>query len=502
MMRDRLGISLGVALGMLICLAAGRVQSSAWAASPRTGGLEPQAAGDPAEPAILLARAAQKKKSANAKGAQAPKGDAATAKTESATDAGSGGLRFSRDIAPIFVGNCIECHNPERRRGKFDLTTFQKLMTGSAAGPVIVAGKPAESPLVRHIKGVDEPKMPPNNRDLAPEVIAKIEAWVKAGARLDAGVDPAALLRTIAPTEEDRRRADLAKLSPAERDQKVEAVALERWAKASPKSKPEMTASASFLMFSNLPKERATQTLKVLEAQALGIKRLLTRSPSAPVLDFPEKLSVYVFNDAAAYVEFARAVESREVEPGNQAHANLAVQTPYLVAVDPSAGREEEAVKKRSGRSKRSEGSGGPERSLAGVLVEQLAAAGTAQAGKAPRWLTLGLGAHFGMQVEPRSPYYRRLREEAVQQYKLGWQTKAQEALGDTTDPDKVRAIGFSLVEWLAASDRAQLTMLARLMLDGGDKLDTVIRQIWQVDRNEFLIQWGTWVAMSYGRGR
>ena len=307
------------------------------------------------------------------------------------------------------MGNCIDCHNPERRRGKFDLTTFQKLMAGSASGPVIVAGKPAESSLVRHIKGEEDPKMPPNNRNLAPEAIAKIEAWVKAGARLDTGIDQMALLRAIVPSDENRRRSELAKLTPAERDKKVEAVALERWGKSGAKSKPETTSSAGFLLFSNLPKDRATQTLKVLESQAMALKRLLPRS--SPALDFPEKISVYVFNEPSAYVEFARAVESRDVEAGSrggiQAHANLAVQTPYLVAVDPLGGRDDESAKKGSGRSKRSHDTGGPERSLTGLLVEQMAAAGTAQAGKAPKWLCLGLGTYLAKQVEPRSPYYQ-----------------------------------------------------------------------------------------------
>src|SRR5262245_1186347 len=82
------------------------------------------------------------------------------------------GLKFSRDIAPILVGNCIGCHNPERKRGKFDLTTFEKLMAGSDVEKVIVPGKPEESHLVLRLRGEETPKMPQGaNNNLADEAI-------------------------------------------------------------------------------------------------------------------------------------------------------------------------------------------------------------------------------------------------------------------------------------------------------------------------------------------
>ena len=105
--------------------------------------------------------------------------------------AGDSELTFSRDIAPILVGNCIGCHNAKDKKGKFDMTTFKKLMTGAEKEKVIIPGKPDESPLVLRIKGEETPKMPPGaNRNLADVAIAKIEKWVQAGARLDRGDRP------------------------------------------------------------------------------------------------------------------------------------------------------------------------------------------------------------------------------------------------------------------------------------------------------------------------
>ncbi len=44
---------------------------------------------------------------------------------------------------------------------------------------------------------------------------------------------------------------------PRERDKQAEAAGLERWKQANPKLKPEIVPSEHFVMFSNLPRDRA-----------------------------------------------------------------------------------------------------------------------------------------------------------------------------------------------------------------------------------------------------
>jgi mono/diheme cytochrome c family protein len=451
---------------------------------------------------VLVAQKAGARKKAKPKRAAVAK--AAAAMPEATKPGNGSGLMFSKDIAPIFVANCIRCHNPQQRRGKFDLTTFQALMKGADAEKVIIPGKPEESPLVLHIKGEADPKMPPGNNNLSDEAIAKIEQWVKAGALLDAGIDPKAPLNTIAPTPEDLRRAELAKLSPAERDKRLETIGRERWKKVSSKGEPQTVTTPHFLMLSELPKDRAQHTLKELEKLHTFLGRLLVQPGGPPTtLTGPEKISIYVFNNASSYAEFLRGVENREYDPSTLAHGNFSVEAPYLVALDPLAGGEDESLKKRPSRSKRGEESTGPERSLLGLLAEQLGVAAANQAGKTPQWLSLGLGAYLGARVEPRSPYYRRLRVETIQQMQLGWKSKAEEALGGATDNEKVRALGFSLIEWLA-TEPALLRSFVIDMLEGQERLDDAIRQVWgpAVTRENFLSVWGEWVAARYGGGR
>src|SRR5205823_9546380 len=140
-------------------------------------------------------------------------------------------------------------------------------------------------------------------------------------------------------------------------------------------------------------------------------------------------------------------------------------------------------------------------RRLAGPLTGQLGVAATSQAGTPPRWLPLGLGAYLGARVEPRSPYYRKLRAEAVQQKQLDWNGKVTEVLTDQADAARQRAIGFSLLEWLGSeSPPAMFAAFVREMLKGQGGFDELIKEGWGVEREKFIEAWGEFVALNYGR--
>ncbi len=143
--------------------------------------------------------------------------------------------------------------------------------------------------------------------------------------------------------------------------------------------------------------------IKVAEAQHGQVKRLL----GAPAADWVEKVSLYVFNTRKDFVEFARTIENREVDANTSSSSNLGVSEPYVVVVDPLAGKEEEpAAARRKPHTKKGEEKEAPgaERTLAGLLTENLGAGAVAAQGNSPRWLVRGVGAFLSSQVEPRSP--------------------------------------------------------------------------------------------------
>ena len=386
----------------------------------------------------------------------------------------------------------------------FSVATFESFIKGGKSGPEVVAGNPDDSTIVHRIKGEEGARMPPGQNPLGEGAIAKIGQWIKEGARLDAGVEATAPMAKYAASAEDIRKAEIAKLPASERDKKTEAAALDRLKKADPNAKPEVTASAHFLLFAEMPKDRATNLLKAMEAQYVRIGRLLAGTKGMPG---PEKIGLYVFKERKGYTEFVRTVENQDVEAGDEARSKLNVEAPYLLSVDPLTGAAEPAgssTPKKASRSKKGsdDAFGGPDRSLAGLLTEQLAAGAIAQAGKPPRWVTMGVGALLASSIERGSPYYRRLRAEAFDQWKQGWGPKAIEALGDQTKPETVRAVGFAISEWIATSAPDAFPPFVHAMLAGGEKLDDAIAQCLQGNREQFLDGSGQFVYSSYGRSR
>lgn len=89
---------------------------------------------------------------------------------------------FGRDVAPIIETNCLRCHNSSKVEGGLLLESHEDLMRGGDTGPPVVPGKPDESPLVLQVEGRAKPKMPPK-KDLPPEDVAVLRAWVAAGAK-------------------------------------------------------------------------------------------------------------------------------------------------------------------------------------------------------------------------------------------------------------------------------------------------------------------------------
>jgi len=311
---------------------------------------------------------------------------------------------------------------------------------------------------------------------------------------------------THAPSPEEVRRSQLARLSPKERQEKIEATGRARWKKAGAAHQPEIRPGepgGHFVLFSILPKDRATNLARGMETQHGLLRKLV----GAPAMNWAEKVSLYVFNDRKDFVEFLRSVENREAEPGLSASGNLTVAQPYVAVVDPLGGKKEEPTtprhRPRGKRSDEKEAASKPERTLAGLCTETLGQSVVLAHEKSPRWLSLGLGTVLASRVEPHSPYYQRLREQAREKYGQGWETKANEALGESEQAgvEDLRAVGFAIVEAILNSDlRGAFPAFARGMGKGKEKLDDILKDVYGMTREDFLNQTGDWVASRYGQ--
>ena len=103
-------------------------------------------------------------------------------------------------IHPIFEAKCAGCHGKEKQKGKLALQTLENLMKGGKSGKTVVAGKSAESELVKRIDlpADDDDHMPPKDKDqLTKKEIALIKWWIDSGADGEAKVADAQVPASI-----------------------------------------------------------------------------------------------------------------------------------------------------------------------------------------------------------------------------------------------------------------------------------------------------------------
>ncbi|HEY2249495.1 MAG TPA: PSD1 and planctomycete cytochrome C domain-containing protein [Planctomycetaceae bacterium] len=87
---------------------------------------------------------------------------------------------FEKRIRPVLVEHCQSCHGEKKQEGGLRLDSRESLLKGSDGGPVVVAGKPAESDLIEAVRQTGDIKMPPKGK-LAAAQIADLAQWVEMG---------------------------------------------------------------------------------------------------------------------------------------------------------------------------------------------------------------------------------------------------------------------------------------------------------------------------------
>src|SRR5438876_11007589 len=104
--------------------------------------------------------------------------------------AGDGGL-FGKRVAPILEERCVVCHSGKAPKGGLSLTTAGGLRAGGENGPVVVAGKPGQSLLIRMVSG-PAAKMPRKGSKLTAGEVAILRKWIEEGAQWPRGITLAA----------------------------------------------------------------------------------------------------------------------------------------------------------------------------------------------------------------------------------------------------------------------------------------------------------------------
>ncbi|MBI1840772.1 MAG: DUF1549 domain-containing protein, partial [Verrucomicrobia bacterium] len=98
---------------------------------------------------------------------------------------------FGRDIEPILIKRCYECHGPDQQKAKLRLDNRTSALLGGKSGkPAVVPGQSAESAIWRRVTSLDpDEMMPPKGERLTSDQTALLRGWIDAGAEWS-GWDP------------------------------------------------------------------------------------------------------------------------------------------------------------------------------------------------------------------------------------------------------------------------------------------------------------------------
>jgi Planctomycete cytochrome C len=95
-------------------------------------------------------------------------------------------MSYAEDVAPIFRGWCVSCHQPGGQgynASGLDLTSYDGLMKGTKFGPMVIASQPDNSNLVVLIEGRAKIQMPYGHKPLPECLRQNIWSWIFEGAK-------------------------------------------------------------------------------------------------------------------------------------------------------------------------------------------------------------------------------------------------------------------------------------------------------------------------------
>ena len=111
--------------------------------------------------------------------------------TATAADSSADEVDFVRDIQPLLLARCAECHGEQTAKSGLRLDVKSAALLGGESGRVIIPSQSMSSPLLERISSTDADRMPPEGDRLTDAEIDLIRRWIDQGAIWPDGVDKA-----------------------------------------------------------------------------------------------------------------------------------------------------------------------------------------------------------------------------------------------------------------------------------------------------------------------
>jgi hypothetical protein len=302
-------------------------------------------------------------------------------------------------------------------------------MRGGQSGVAVTAGRPADSLIVKKLRGTAGARMPLDRDPLPEATILKIEKWIAEKAPYDAG-DPNLPLDTVVASAR-AATADHKQLA-ADRAQ----LARKNWRMALPDEQPNQHETKNFLLLGNIGQEPLAALGKVAEQQAAAVARMIRAPEGEPLVK--GRITLFAFKRRSDYSEW-RNVEGRELPSAWRGHWRYNVVDAYGCVVPPS----------------------GDEYGLAPLVAQQVAAVAVASLGQVPAWFADGAGRVMASRVEPRDP---RVRQWEIQLSRApSSRFSVDDFLAGKLPPEQQEALNFALVKTLAGNPQKYQGLLAHL---------------------------------------
>ena len=74
-----------------------------------------------------------------------------------------GPISFINDVAPILKENCFACHDAKKKKGKFEMTSYDTIRKGGTKDDPIMPGKSRESLIIDLLTSTGINRMPPKD---------------------------------------------------------------------------------------------------------------------------------------------------------------------------------------------------------------------------------------------------------------------------------------------------------------------------------------------------
>jgi mono/diheme cytochrome c family protein len=337
-------------------------------------------------------------------------------------------VQFARDIGPVLLAQCFECHGDDNPRNNFSVGTFDRLLRGGDSGPVISPGKPAESLLVKKIRGLAGARMPLDNPPLADDLIAKVTKWVASGAPFDGPSPQTSLDEVVAVKAALQASHDELSRSRAER-------AAKNWRLMLPDSPAHRDESEQVLVLGHVSPELLSDVVHAADEQVARLRKNLKESDSGPLIK--GRLTLFVFDKRYDYAEAATMLERRDLPAGLRGHWRFTGVDAYgcLLLSD--------------------------DRVPTGVLAQVVAGAYVASLGKVPRWFAEGSARALASRAEPKDPRVKLWDDQAPRI--VAASGKPDSFLTGKLAPEEADIVSYAFVKYLMSSGVRYASLIGAL---------------------------------------